>query len=271
MTDIVNRLRDRAYCGKATDALCEEAANEIERLRKGAVESRETVQQDRDTFAAAALTGLLAAPTDKDRSSEYWARFSYAISDAMLRERGDTPASYQKNDEKRGDAPTKREVDIVTRLRQTRANMIGTDDEDHFFDCHDAAGEIDRLRSRVWETPRTQPPHATYPQGSVPGEGSFLDSRNAKEPVAWWLKGAEYDTGCEYEYVSLVKESADAAAKNGGTVTPLYRSPTLTDAEREAVELAIDCMNGVEDISALWSQRETEAIATLRGLLERTK
>jgi hypothetical protein len=51
------------------------------------------------------------------------------------------------------------------------------------------------------------------------------------------------------------------------TLTPL----TLTDAEREAVELAIDSMNGVEDISASWSQRETAAIATLRGLLERLK
>ena len=51
------------------------------------------------------------------------------------------------------------------------------------------------------------------------------------------------------------------------TLTPL----TLTDAEREAVGLAIDSMNGVEDISASWSQRETKAIATLRGLLERTK
>jgi len=36
--------------------------------------------------------------------------------------------------------------DIVTRLRQTRANMIGTDDEQHYFDCHDAAAEIERLR-----------------------------------------------------------------------------------------------------------------------------
>ena len=45
----------------------------------------------------------------------------------------------------------------------------------------------------------------------------------------------------------------------------------LTDEEREAVELAIDSMNGVEDISASWSQRETAAVATLRGLLERTK
>ena len=36
--------------------------------------------------------------------------------------------------------------DIVTRLRQTRADMIGTDDEDHYWDCHEAAGEIERLR-----------------------------------------------------------------------------------------------------------------------------
>lgn len=43
----------------------------------------------------------------------------------------------------------------------------------------------------------------------------------------------------------------------------------LTDAERDAVELAIDSMSGVEDISASWSQREMAAIATLRGLLER--
>ncbi len=58
---------------------------------------------DRDTFAAAALTGLLAAPTDKDRSSEYWARFSYEIADAMLRERERTihdaaPAATARTD-----------------------------------------------------------------------------------------------------------------------------------------------------------------------------
>jgi hypothetical protein len=37
--------------------------------------------------------------------------------------------------------------DITTRLRQTRADMIGTDDEQHHCDCHDAAAEIERLRS----------------------------------------------------------------------------------------------------------------------------
>lgn len=36
--------------------------------------------------------------------------------------------------------------DIPTRLRQTRANMLGTEDEQHYWDCHDAAAEIERLR-----------------------------------------------------------------------------------------------------------------------------
>lgn len=39
--------------------------------------------------------------------------------------------------------------DIVTRLRQTRADMIGTDDEAHYWDVHEAAGEIEKLRSLV--------------------------------------------------------------------------------------------------------------------------
>jgi len=37
-------------------------------------------------------------------------------------------------------------ADIASRLRQTRANMIGTDDEQHYWDSHEAAGEIERLR-----------------------------------------------------------------------------------------------------------------------------
>lgn len=36
--------------------------------------------------------------------------------------------------------------DIANRLRSTRADMIGTDDEQHYWDCHDAAREIESLR-----------------------------------------------------------------------------------------------------------------------------
>lgn len=39
--------------------------------------------------------------------------------------------------------------DIATRLRQTRANMIGTEDEDHYWDCQDAADEIERQRKLI--------------------------------------------------------------------------------------------------------------------------
>jgi len=44
------------------------------------------------------------------------------------------------------DDTTRLASDIVRRLRQTRADMIGTDDEQHYWDCHDAAAEIERLR-----------------------------------------------------------------------------------------------------------------------------
>jgi hypothetical protein len=37
-------------------------------------------------------------------------------------------------------------LDIARRLRQTRADMLGTADEDHYWDSHEAAGEIERLR-----------------------------------------------------------------------------------------------------------------------------
>ena len=46
---------------------------------------------DRDTFAAAALTGLLGGPGDKDFSMDFWARHAYEAADAMLRERARTP------------------------------------------------------------------------------------------------------------------------------------------------------------------------------------
>jgi hypothetical protein len=39
--------------------------------------------------------------------------------------------------------------DITTRLRQTRADMIGTADEQHYWDCHEAAAEIERLRTAI--------------------------------------------------------------------------------------------------------------------------
>lgn len=49
------------------------------------------------------------------------------------------------------------------------------------------------------------------------------------------------------------------------TLTPF----TITDAEREAVDLAIDLLNGVEDVSAGASSRADAAAQILRSLLNR--
>lgn len=50
------------------------------------------------------------------------------------------------------------------------------------------------------------------------------------KPFAWAV------IGDGYEYATLLVEHAGAVAEEeGGRVVPLYRSPTLTDAEREAL------------------------------------
>jgi hypothetical protein len=46
---------------------------------------------------------------------------------------------------------------------------------------------------------------------------------------------------------------------------------TLTDAQREAISFAIDCMRGMEDASASWAEREDAATGILRGLLGQPK
>ena len=76
-----------------------------------------------------------------------------------------------------------------------------------------------------------------------------------QNPVAWHV------TGDDYEYATLLEEHARAVVEEeGGKVAPLYRSPTLTDAEREALGRAefLCAQAGLE-----------KSAATLRGLLER--
>lgn len=76
------------------------------------------------------------------------------------------------------------------------------------------------------------------------------------KPFAWAV------IGDAYEYATLLAEHAGAVAEeDGGRVVPLYRSPTLTDEEREAVE---ECVR-----FAFPATHQTAA--TLRGLLERTQ
>ena len=110
MSKIVDKLRDRAYSTKAGDDLCEEAAALIE-----ALEWRDKTR-----------VNVIARLTDEV-------------------ERLRTLATHTTQSE--GSVPS--ESTLTTRLRQTRADMIGTDDENHYWDCHDAAAEIDRLREAI--------------------------------------------------------------------------------------------------------------------------
>jgi hypothetical protein len=102
-------------------------------------------------------------------------------------------------------------TDIVSRLRQTRADMIGTNDEQHYWDCHDAAAEIELLRLAIRR---------------------------------------------------LADQDATLAVCDGAVTVTM--DATLTDAEREAIEAAIDrfkdWVNGFDD---------PDRADALRNLLER--
>lgn len=41
--------------------------------------------------------------------------------------------------------------EIARNLRRTRADMLGTDDEEHYWHCHEAAAELDRLYAHIAE------------------------------------------------------------------------------------------------------------------------
>ena len=186
---------------------------------------------DRDHFAAAALTGLLAQGDDGSFSEESYVRGAYRWADAMLRERAKTNHDA---------APAATAQDLGTG-DTTKPIKGGVSDRSKPINGPDPD-------SRVWETPvHTPAPHAT------PGEGS--ERRECTEPVAWAVRYRHGDTGI----VDLCRTLADCRAKWSNRTTdywlyePLYRHPpcqdvsqknlTLTDAEREAISVAYGMMN----------------------------
>ncbi|NBV87964.1 MAG: hypothetical protein EBR88_00345 [Betaproteobacteria bacterium] len=120
----------------------------------------------------------------------------------------------------------------------------------------------------LYRTPQT---HATPGEGSVPESYGKPDAKRIKtdterEPVAWLAVAAD---GSESSAVYLLKEQADAAAREWGWfVVPLYRSPTLTDEEREAIA---DGAKGLDGVHTLDYMKRAKQAATLRSLLERIK
>lgn len=90
-----------------------------------------------------------------------------------------------------------------------------------------------------------------------------MDTDN--DPVAWAVdRGAAYPALC-YTHCDALHE----ASKSRGEVVPLYRSPALTAAEREAIR---EALAGAEQDARLFGNAAAakDAVA-LRGLLDRTK
>jgi hypothetical protein len=189
----------------------------------------------RDHFAAAALTGLLAQGDDGSFSEESYARGAYRWADAMLCERERT---------NRDAAPAARaSVDSVA-PQPTTDGRERTDKSP--ARTVDGTGESDRPKP-IESTPVS---HATHREGTERREGT--------EPVAWAVctpGDGDWSPCFFHEPHAQRCASAIFGSKN---IVPLYRKPTLTDAEREAVEY-FSCVV------------DSKHAAALHGLLQRLR
>ena len=97
----------------------------------------------------------------------------------------------------------------------------------------------------------------------------------AGEPVAWsiqWHGETRPDGYWTYEDKNTA-EICLAGCGSKGVVVPLYRQPTLTDAEREALERICEAADDIIDedkrANGVYWQDDAAAVAVVRGLLER--
>jgi hypothetical protein len=196
---------------------------------------------DRDHFAAAALLGLLASDQyDQLVTPADYADTAYELADAMLRERATTihdaaPAARASVDSV-APQPT---TDGRERTDKSPARTV------------DGTGESDRPKP-IESTPVS---HATHREGT--------ERRECTEPVAWAVctpGDGDWSPCFFHEPHAQRCASAIFGSKN---IVPLYRSPTLTEAEREAIDTAAHAAVQLYPLTGVG------LAAVLRGLLER--
>ena len=286
---------------------------------------------DRDTFAAAALTGFSSQLRyGSVFNLSLTAKQCYELADAMLRKRCrsggdclgqdnapnlDAAPAARAGDAGAGDTQSfdayRRFVGEVMNwiseatgflhddvLRTDDARDIITDACSRCWDAFDriayptdhgaspearASGDSDRADKAAprpsegtGDTPdspqpiacsvfdRSQPiakptPVHTPPTHAAPGDGSVR--REGTEPVAWGVANGSRVLATSISRMDAVDMQGDYAYHT--EIVPLYREPTLTDAEREALErtsIAYELLptDGAQQVSA-----------TLRGLLGR--
>lgn len=318
MSDIVERLRAWVYTDSQY-ATAREAADEIERLRNGAVESRETVshpailadyrewrskQEDRIgthsdrchlwprhercmIHRLAEELERLSASGDcpvSDNETKQDIQPLAAGGRAAIRDGGSgnlrpphpTPVRSSPVTDDRP-APTA-EVFLLQNmttltpvercvLREVRHGYADVDD----VRCNEIAYVIDRLLARLGGPPIPRTGCGESRTGAVAAKtredeakctvkSKKLPERDRK-PLAWLAIAGD---ASESMAVFLSRSDADVAASDygGWFVVPLYRQPqpTLTDEERETVEVAAE---------AYADDHGERFAATLRALLER--
>lgn len=254
---------------------------------------------DRDHFAAAALSGLIASEGAEAYLMQAWCYRAFAWADAMLRERdksgGDSgsvepernevgvagmdPVADRKSvatpracaspcsqpfdsapitDQERFNAAVMNWISEATSIHETRSDggrsiMVSA--------CMDCWNAFEKLKA----THDGDTPVAEFATTAEPRNGAV------GKPVAW----AVVYPNDEVAVIAFARGDADERASASDRIVPLYRhsQPTLTAAEREAVEV---CAHAAENCNGFGGDPTRPAIyegrqvaATLRGLLER--
>jgi len=221
----------------------------------------------RDTFAAAALTGLMAnSRHDKDTTEEI-CRWSWNWADAMLRERSRTgqAAAGTTPQSRAGTNASKAEIDalefVVEEGRTASVDDYGI-----------LRSWLIRLRpeweSQSYEESNEKRANANTNRDATPSEGSvqgeFTDTvfKTLVERISLTQSLLDENERLREAIRRLADQDATLSVQGGNVTVTL--DATLTDAEREAIAQTIDAAIGM-------ASAEPWTISTLRSLLERMK
>jgi hypothetical protein len=209
---------------------------------------------DRDTFAAAALTGLLGGrQAYRSDDGAGYAKSAWNIANAMLAARGDAIQS--------GDAAPTAGVSASGELQftLTDAECVAVEASRGFCEARREYWIADMLSHLLARAARGTTDHDAAPAATASdtenqaggrraatsaGEAGTGDTRSTQEPAAWGVYRGDY-------LVTAFATQEVAAAwvrdwpKREYRIVPLYAAPpagsvTLTDAEREVLSEARD-------------------------------
>jgi hypothetical protein len=231
-----------------------------------------------DTAYAVARANLVAQQANHDAVPEAKADLPDERPPNAVSANGGTPGAASRDGSGTGNTPSDAEIDALEFV-VVMGRVANGWDKDILrqwlirlrpeFDSAKAIKEGESDRSQPIGSPAktnpTQPRNGTPAEGTEQGECSVPDSRSENEPVAWAVTIGPPSKVSVYEaFAAHQKDEAIELADKcrfGDTgmelpLAPLYFAPTLTDAEREAIEWYANFPDGIH-------------ADTLRKLLER--